>query len=437
MRCPFALSSASTNTHPSVRRSLSRCTRILALPLLAVGVALAGCDSSGSSGPENGDDNGAGTDLPAPIYSESAVPEYTLPSLLTTTDGDSVTTPNDWWNQRRPQLLRRFRAHVYGQLPPTPPTVRVEHHSSDPSALDSTALRRHVTLHFTDRSEGPALDLLVFVPTEAEGPVPIFAGLNARGNHAVLPSDDWPVRTIIDRGYGLVVAHYGDLFPDRPEGFNESVYQIHAAEHDTTGGTGSALSAWAWGFHRMVDYAAQTDAIDADRVIAVGHSRLGKAALWAGATDRRLAAVVDNASGCGGSALFRRRYGERIVHIDTRFPHWFRDRFSQYRENESALPVDQHQLLALMAPRPVLVSAKTQDRWADPKGMFVSIKHASPAWTVLGHQGLATRTLPMPDAPVLSRAGYHLRSGEHTLNLVDWGVFLDHADRHVRSSDPS
>ena len=396
-------------------------------------MVLGGCDSSGSNGPENGDnDNGAATDLPAPIYDESAVPEYTLPSLLTASDGDSVTAPSDWWNRRRPRLLSRFRAHVYGQLPPPPPTVRVERRSSDQSALDGRALRRHVTLHFTDRPEGPALDLLVFVPKESEGPAPIFAGLNLRGNRTVLPNDDWPVTALIDRGYGLVVAYYGDLFPDRPGGFDESVYQIHAAEHDATGGNGSALSAWAWGFHRMVDYAAQTDAIDADRVIAVGHSRLGKAALWAGATDRRLVAVVDNASGCGGSALFRRRYGERIVHIDTRFPHWFRDRFRQYRENESALPVDQHQLLALMAPRPVLVSAKTRDRWADPKGMFVSTKHASPAWTVLGHQGLATRTLPKPDAPVLSRVGYHLRSGDHSLRPVDWTAFLDHADRHVR-----
>jgi hypothetical protein len=401
---------------------------LLVLSLLALAMVLAGCDSSGSNVPDNGDDNG----IPAPIYEESAVPEYALPSLLTANDGDSVTTPGEWWNQRRPQLLSRFRAHVYGQLPPTPPTVRVELHSSDQSALDGRALRRRVTLHFTDRPEGPALDLLVFVPKEAKGPVPIFAGLNLRGNRTVLPNDAWPVTTIIDRGYGLVVAYYGGLFPDRPDGFNESMYQIHATEHDSTGGNWSALSAWAWGFHRMVDYAVQTDAIDSDRVIAVGHSRLGKAALWAGATDRRLAAVVDNASGCGGSALFRRRYGERIVHIDAGFPHWFRDRFSQYRENESALPVDQHQLLALMAPRPVLVSAKTKDRWADPKGMFVSTKHASPAWTVLGHQGLATRTMPKPDAPVLSRAGYHFRSGDHSLRPVDWTVFLDHADRHVR-----
>lgn len=401
---------------------------LLVLSLLALAMVLAGCDSSGSNVPDNGDDNG----IPAPIYEESAVPEYALPSLLTANDGDSVTTPGEWWNQRRPQLLSRFRAHVYGQLPPTPPTVRVELHSSDQSALDGRALRRRVTLHFTDRPEGPALDLLVFVPKEAKGPVPIFAGLNLRGNRTVLPRNTWPVTTIIDRGYGLVVAYYGDLFPDRPDGFNESMYQIHATEYDSTGGNWSALSAWAWGFHRMVDYAVQTDAIDSDRVIAVGHSRLGKAALWAGATDRRLAAVVDNASGHGGSALFRRRYGRRIVHIDAGFPHWFRDRFSQYRENESALPVDQHQLLALMAPRPVLVSAKTKDRKADPKGMFVSTKHASPAWTVLGHQGLATRTMPKPDAPVLSRAGYHFRSGDHSLRPVDWTVFLDHADRHVR-----
>jgi hypothetical protein len=338
-------------------------------------------------------------------------------------------------------------------------------HSETANALDGAATRRQVTLHFTDAADGPSLDLLIYLPSDRDGPVPTFVGLNFAGNHTVesdpairlptswvpdwgdVPSDSgravddargtrerrWPAAQIVDRGYGLVTAYYGDLFPDRPDGFDESVYQLPSAEtdRDPDGGNWSAISAWAWGLHRMMDYAARTDAIDPDRVIVVGHSRIGKTALWAGATDRRFAAVIDNASGAGGSALFRRRYGERAVHLDTSFPHWFAAPFSRYRENESALPVDQHQLLALIAPRPLLVSPKSKDQWADPRGMFRSARHASPAWELLDAQGLGVDTMPDPATPVLSRVGFFLRPGEHDLLPADWAVFLDFADRHL------
>ena len=405
---------------------------------------------------------------PEPIYEEAKVPDYTLPSLLTLPNGDSVRTAETWWSERRPQLLRRFHDHLYGELPPSPPALRVETYAETPDALGGAATRRQVRLHFTEGDGGPHLDLLIYLPNDVDGPVPVFAGLNFAGNHTVeaapeirrpdawvpdwgdVPSDSgravdaargtrerrWPAATIVDRGYGLVTAYYGDLFPDRADGFSESVYQLapDAADLDPDGGDWSAISAWAWGLHRMMDYAERAGAIDDDRVAAVGHSRLGKTALWAGATDRRYAAVIDNASGAGGSALFRRRYGERAVHLDTSFPHWFCEAFRRYRENESALPVDQHQLLALTAPRPLLVSPKTEDQWADPRGMFLSARHAAPAWRLLGHEGLAADAMPAPDAPVLSRVGFFLRPGEHDLLPADWAVFLDFADRHLGPS---
>ena len=408
---------------------------------------------------------------PEPIYEEAKVPDYTLPSLLTLPNGDSVRTAETWWSERRPQLLRRFHDHLYGELPPSPPALRVETYAETPDALGGTATRRQVRLHFTEENGGPHLDLLIYLPNDVDGPVPVFAGLNFAGNHTVeaapeirrpdawvpdwgdVPSDSgravaaargtrerrWPVEQIVGRGYGLVTAYYGDLFPDRADGFSESVYRLasDSAGLDAGGGDGSAISAWAWGLHRMMDYAARADALDDDRVIAVGHSRLGKAALWAGATDRRFAAVLDNASGAGGSALFRRRYGERVVHLDQSFPHWFCDTFGRYRENESALPVDQHQLLALIAPRPLLVSPKSEDRWADPRGMVLSARHASPAWRLLGQEGLAIDTMPAPGTPVLSRVGAFLRPGAHDLLPADWAVFLDFADRHLRPPSPT
>jgi hypothetical protein len=410
---------------------------------------------------------GSRAQSPDPNYDESNVPDYTLPEPLTLGDGTPVQSSETWWQQRRPQLLEQFKTHVYGELPPPPPALRIEQHSSDPSALDGAATRRQVTLHFTDRPDGPSLDLLIYRPNNPDGAVPVFAGLNFAGNHTVtsdpgirlptswvpdwgdVPSDSgrateeargarqrrWPVEQVVEQGHGLVTAYYGDLFPDRANGFEESIYQLNDSQAHATRGQWSAISAWAWGLHRMMDYATQSEALDADRVLLVGHSRLGKAALWAGATDRRFAGVIDNASGCGGSALFRRRYGERIVHIDTNFPHWFCDRFSEYRENESTLPVDQHQLLSLIAPRPLLVSPKTKDRWADPKGMFLSARHAAPVWEFLGHEGLDADSMPAPDTPVLSRVGFFLRTGEHDLLPADWSVFLDFADKHVQS-DP-
>jgi hypothetical protein len=432
---------------------MPRCSNHVVRLLLALGLLAAALAPPGQA------------QEPTPIYDEAKVPDYTLPPLLTGANGDSVRTAEAWWTARRPRLLRQFRTHVYGDLPPLPPAFRVETHEAASTALDGAATRRQVTLHFTDGPDGPQLDLLVYVPTDADGPVPVFAGLNFAGNHTVaaapeirlpdgwvpdwgdVPADSgravaaargarerrWPVERIVGRGYGLITAYYGDLFPDRAGGLAESVYQLapDAAHLAPGGGDWSALSAWAWGLHRMVDYAARAGAIDDDRVMAVGHSRLGKAALWAGATDRRLAAVFDNASGAGGSALFRRRYGERAVHLDTSFPHWFCDAFSRYRENEAALPVDQHQLLAMIAPRPLLVSPKSEDRWADPRGMFLSARHAAPAWRLLGREGRAAGAMPPPDTPVLSRVGFFLRPGEHDLRAADWAVFLDFADRHL------
>lgn len=406
---------------------------------------------------------------PEPIYEEAEVPAYTLPDPLTLSDGTPVESPKTWWNERRPQLLQLFKEHVYGRLPPSPPAFRVEQQSADRTALDGAATRRQVTLHFTDRAEGPTLNLLVYLPNGVDGPAPVFVGLNFAGNHTIsadpavrpprvklprwdgAPSDrdsliamtrgsrqkSWPVDSLVARGYGLVTAYHGSLFPDREGGFSESVYQINApsTDVDSSGGNWGALSAWGWGLHRMVDYAERSEAIDEKRVLAVGHSRLGKATLWAGATDPRFAAVIDNASGAGGSALFRRQYGERVEHLAGSFPHWFCDAFNNYRGNESALPVDQHELLALIAPRPLLVSPKSDDRWTDPKGMFLAAKHASPVWHLLGQEGLTAETMPAPDTPILSQVGFFLRPGGHGLLPADWTVFLDFADRHL-SRDP-
>jgi hypothetical protein len=405
----------------------------------------------------------------ASTLSAAAVGEeeaYVLPDPLLQADGAAVATPAAWREGRRGEILELFRSQVYGRSPAPPQQIGFEILEESSQALSGSAIRRQVRIRLGGQLDAPFLDLLLYAP-RSETPVPAILGLNFAGNHSIHADpqirvtsswvrDDpehgvtgnraseasrgsrasrWPVQAILDRGYALATAYYGDIDPDYDDGFRNGVHALgyEEAPAPPAGERWGSIAAWAWGLSRALDYLETDPSVDALRVAVMGHSRLGKTALWAGAEDERFALVISNDSGCGGAALSRRRVGETVKQINDRFPHWFADNFARYDDREPELPVDQHMLLALVAPRPLYVASATGDAWADPRGEFLSCVHASPVYELLGQPGLGTSEPPAPDTPIArGRIGYHIRTGVHDVTAFDWDAFLDFADRHLR-----
>ena len=392
-------------------------------------------------------------------YDEAKVPSYTLPDPLVCVDGTTVTEANTWHSKRRQEIFDLFESHVYGKAPDKPESITFKVIEEDEAALDGKAIRKQIRMTLEN---DVAVDILLYLPSDATKPVPVFLGLNFFGNQSIHPDPQiiltqswcrpnsskgivnnrateasrgvsasrWPVEKIIERGYGLATIYCGDIDPDFHDEFANGVHPL--GSDDDSWGT---IAAWAWGLSCALDYLEQDPAVDANRVAVIGHSRLGKTALWAGACDDRFALVISNNSGCGGAALSRRRYGETVKRINTTMPHWFSEKFKEYNGREDSLPVDQHMLIALIAPRPVYIASAVEDRWADPRGEFLAGLHADPVYRMLGEGGLRVNTMPGPDVPVGDTIGYHLRSGKHDVTDYDWEQYLGFADRHLDSEE--
>lgn len=377
-------------------------------------------------------------------YRESEVPPYTLPDPLVGPDGRRASSRREWEQRVRPATLDLFRRHVYGRGPSRPSEVRFQVTATDPEALGGRAVLKQIEITARGGGREFRFPAAVFVP-RGRAPsgrrAPAFLLINNRAESSADPSRRqqdgfWPVEEIIARGYAAAVFRTVDVDPDEKgeAARARGVRGVWPGALWASGGTAgedawATLGAWAWGAGRVLDYLVTDSAIDGKRVAVVGHSRGGKTALWAGAQDERFALVISNDSGCGGAALSRRRFGETVEAINRGFPYWFCGRFKQYDNREAELPVDQHQLLSLIAPRGLYVASADADFWADQRGEFLSLVHAAPVYALYGHPGVKPDEMPPLDTPLVrGRVAYHVRRGAHNLTPYDWHRFMDFAD---------
>ena len=402
----------------------------------------------------------SGQNKNAPVNEdESKVQAFELPDLLTCTGGEHVETAKQWEKKRRPELLKLFSQQEYG-VTPRQTGIKVKHEliSSNPKAMNGLATEKQVRFTFTGKNKQThqAL-LLLYIPNHAKGRVPVIVSYNFHGNQTTTFEEDvlfspsrelmkkagsdswvrgeqasrWSYELALQRGYAVATMNYHDICPDSPALMEHGIpsllpnYNVESREANEWG----AIGIWAWGYSRIADYLVKEKQIDKDCMVVLGHSRLGKTALWAGVQDKRFKVVISNDSGCGGAALSKRVYGENIARITGNFPHWFCPAFNAYSENEASMPFDQHELLALVAPRHVYVASAEDDSWADPKGEYMSAYYAGPAYQLYDMQGLPSATQPAVHQPQHYDVGYHIRSGKHDVTAYDWQCYLDFCDK--------
>jgi hypothetical protein len=392
-------------------------------------------------------------------YVEASVGSYTLPDPLLLANGKPVKDPKTWYEKRRPEIVRLFEDNQYGRTPARPPAMKFDAFDPGTPALDGKALRRQVTIYFNGDKSGPKADLLLYLPAAARGKVPVLLniGFSANSNTVddpgVKPGEIWNrekkrvpaaagrafgrlnVTKFLDAGFGVATIYYGDVDPDFAGGVPNGVRSLYLKPGRTEPEPNEwgAIGAWAWGLSRAMDYLETDKGVDAKRVAITGVSRLGKTVMWAGAHDTRFALVIASCSGEGGAALSRRNYGETIAHLTapTRYPYQFAANYGKFAENVSQFPVDAHMLVALIAPRPLLLQTGSTDKWSDPHGEFLAAVAAGPVYRLLGKQDLGVQDMPPAGQPILNTLGFLMHNGGHGTIPSDWDVFLEFMKKHL------
>ncbi len=393
-------------------------------------------------------------------YEEALVGSYTLPDPLVLANGKRVRDAKTWSQKRRPEIVRLFEDNQFGRSPGRPANMSFDVFDKGTPALDGKALRRQVTVYFSPDKNGPKMDLLIYLPAAARKPVPLLLNLsftansNAVDDPGIKPGEIWNrekkrvpaakggafgrlnVAPLLDNGIGVATAYYGDIDPDFEGGIPNGVRALYLkpGEKEPASNEWGAISAWAWGLSRALDYLETDKGVDAMRVAIFGVSRLGKTVLWAGAHDSRFALVIASCSGEGGAALSRRNYGETVKHLvaPTRYPYQFAANYQKYADHLDQLPVDAHMLIALIAPRPVLLQTGDTDFWSDPKGEFLAAVAAGPVYRFLGREGLDTDQMPAAGQPILHTLGFYEHAGGHGTIPSDWEQFVKFLKLHLR-----
>lgn len=389
-------------------------------------------------------------------YDQTKVGTYTLPDPLLLENGKPVKNAKTWWTKRRPQIVSLFETQQYGKAPGRPSAESFEVFDKGTPALNGKAIRKQVMIYLTENHSGPAIQLLMYLPAAAKKPVPMFLSINfgavqnAVDDPGIKPETVWNpkansriapppgrgfgrlnVEPLLDAGFGVATFYYGDVDPDYLNGFANGIRAIYA-KPGTTEATRApddwgSIAAWAWGMSRVEDYFETDPGVDAKRVAIHGVSRLGKTVMWAGAHDQRFAAVIASCSGEAGAALSHRDYGETIAHLTapTRYPYQFAANYANWAGFPDKAPMDANMLVALIAPRPLLLQTGSTDYWSDPKGEFLAEVAAGPVYKLLDKQDLGTDVWPAPKQPIFRDGlNYYMHEGGHGMVPSDWDIYV-------------
>jgi len=387
-------------------------------------------------------------------YDEAKAGSYSLPDALKLNNGKPVRDARTWYAKRRPEIVEMFETQQYGRAPGRPADESFEIVDRGTPALNGKAIRKQVTIYLNREKTGPAIDLLIYLPAAASKPVPMFFSINfgavqnAVEDPGIKPETIWDPKTntrisppagrgfgrvdavdLLDAGFGVATYYYGDIEPDYPAGFANGIRAryLKPGQTDRAPDDWGSIAAWAWGMSRVEDYFETDKSIDAKRVVIHGISRLGKTVMWAGAHDQRFAAVIASCSGEGGAALSHRNYGETIAHLTapTRFPYQFAANYAKYAGFPDKAPMDANLLIALIAPRPLLLQTGSTDNWSDPKGEFLAAVAAGDVYKLLGKEGLGTDVWPAAGQPIFHDLSYSMHEGGHGMVASDWNIYIE------------
>ncbi len=390
-------------------------------------------------------------------YDEALVGTYILPDPLVMLNGEEVKDANTWYEKRRPEIVGLFEEFQYGRMPEPPENLNFDVFDEGTPVFDGKAVRKQVTVYLTEDTSDHKMDILIYLPANATGPVPLFLNLSFPNATVVddpgikagyiwsmegkkVPVDKrfgfgkMDISRFLSEGIGFANIYYGEIEPDFGDGIKYGI-RGHYLKPGTTypaPDEWGAISAWAWGLSRAMDYLETDPRIDAEKVAIFGVSRLGKTVLWAGAHDTRFGMVIASCGGEGGAAISRRWYGETIDHMThpTRYFYQFAGNWRNYKDDPSKSPVDGHMLVALMAPRPLLLQTGNTDYWSDPKGEFMAAVAGGPVYELLGKKSLGTDVMPAAGQPILNDLAYFMHDGGHGALPEDFEVFVKFMKMH-------